>query len=93
MNFQSAKILGSVYRKEPISGFIFILGITDAVIGGVGGRWSLLSVGATFALIGMFVRWRKTQKITEAVAFKPARHLLPPNSSRPPLLLINEKRS
>ncbi|WP_036485552.1 hypothetical protein [Myxosarcina sp. GI1] len=92
MNSRSAKFLGLVYRKEPISGFILILGITDATIGGVSGHWSLLSVGITLALIGLLTRWRQTQKTTEVVTFNPARHLLPPNSSRPPLpFLISEK--
>lgn len=87
----SAKFLGSLYRKEPISGFILILGITDAVIGGVGGRWSLLSVGVAIALVGLLVRWRQTQ--TTAVAAKPVRNLLPPQDSRPPMpLLTSNKR-
>ncbi len=93
MNSRSAKFLGLVYCKEPVSGFILILGITDATIGGVSGHWCLLSVGITFALIGLLTRWRQTRKTAEASTFKPARHLLPPNSSRPPLpFLISEKR-
>lgn len=94
MNPLSAKFLGSVYRKEPISGFILILGLTDAVIGGVGGRWSLFSVGITIALLALLARWRQLPKrATEAVASKPVRSLLPPHSSRPELpLLMSNKR-
>ena len=45
MNPLFAKLFKSAYRKEPISGFIVILGVTDAVIGGVGGQISLFSIG------------------------------------------------
>ena len=94
MNPLLARLLRSVYRKEPISGFLLILGATDALIGGFGGRWSLLSIGLVIAIMGMVIRWRQSQKTAEAIAAEPARYLLPPSSSRPPLpLLTNNKRS
>jgi hypothetical protein len=45
MNALLPRILKAAYRKEPISSFIVIVGAVDAVIGGVGERWSLLSFG------------------------------------------------
>ncbi|MGF1542330.1 MAG: hypothetical protein ACFCU5_18110 [Pleurocapsa sp.] len=95
MNPLLAKFIRSVYRKEPISGFLLILGLTDAVIGGVGERWSLLSIGLVVALLGMAVRWKQAAKTSEkAIAVEQARYLLPPTSSRSPLplLMSNNKR-
>ena len=45
MNPLIVKLFKSTYRKEPISSFVVILGITDAVIGGVAGQISLFSIG------------------------------------------------
>ena len=88
-----AKFLRSVYRKEPISGFLLILGATDAILGGVGGRWSLMSIGLIVALLGMAFRWRQGQQEAKNTATETARYMLPPSSSRPQLpLLINDKR-
>ena len=95
MNPLLAKFIRSVYRKEPISGFLLILGLTDAVIGGVGERWSLLSIGLVVALLGMAVRWKQAAKTSEkAITVEQARYLLPPTSSRSPLplLMSNNKR-
>ena len=80
------------YRKEPISSFVLIVGAVDAVIGGVGGRWTLLSLGMTTVLIAILLRWWQTQK-AQPVPQETARHFLPPSSSRTPLpLLTSEKR-
>jgi hypothetical protein len=93
MNPSLARFLRSVYRREPLSGFLLILGVTDVLLGGIGGRWSLLSIGLIIALTGMLLRWRQVQKVQTAVIEKPARQLLPPSSSRPPLpLLTSQKR-
>lgn len=93
MNPLFARFLRSVYRKEPISGFILILGATDAIIGGFGGRGSLLSIGLLIALLGIIMRWRQGDKKPHAIATKPVRYLLPPSSSSQPLpLLSNNKR-
>jgi len=83
-----AKFFRSIYHKEPISGFILVLGATDALIGGVGGRWSLLSIGLVIALLGIVMRWQQGQKSQKAIATEPIRHLLPPTSSPPPLPLL-----
>lgn len=93
MNPLFARFLRTVYRKEPISGFILILGATDALIGGLGGRGSLLSIGLLIALLGIIMRWRQGEKKNKAIATEPVRYLLPPGSSRQPLpLLMPSKR-
>lgn len=92
MNPLFARFLRSVYRKEPVSGFILILGATDALIGGVGGRGSLLSIGLLITLLGILMRWQQGKK-SKAIAREPIRYYLPPGSSRKPLpLLTSSKR-
>ena len=93
MNPLFAKFLRAVYRKEPVSGFILILGATDALIGGLNGRGSLLSIGLLIALLGIIMRWRQGEKKTQPRSTQPVKYLLPPGRSRQPLpLLIPSKR-
>ena len=93
MNPLFARFLRAVYRKEPVSGFILILGVTDALIGGLNGRGSLLSIGLFIALLGVIMRWRQGEKKSQAIATKPARYYLPPTPPRKPLpLLTSSKR-
>ncbi|GAB4534442.1 MAG: hypothetical protein Tsb0014_20660 [Pleurocapsa sp.] len=93
MNPLLARFLRSVYRKEPISGFILILGITDAIIGGFGGQGSLLSVGLIIALVGVAIRWQQRQRVREKIVIEPPRKFLPPSPSRPPLPLLISKKN
>ena len=97
MNPLFAKFFRAVYRKEPVSGFILILGMTDALIGGFGSNGGLLSIGLFVALLGIIMRWRQGDKQPQrqraASPSKPAQYLLPPDSSRKPLpLLVSSKR-
>jgi hypothetical protein len=93
MNALLPRFLKVAYRKEPISSFILIVGAVDAVIGGVGGRWSLLSFGLAIAVLAALLRWWQIQKAQAAMVEDTPRHFLPPSSSRPPLpLLTSEKR-
>lgn len=89
MNLLFARFLRAVYRKEPVSGFILILGATDALIGGLGGRGSLMSIGLLIALLGIVMRWRQRDKKSEAIATEPVRYYLPAGSSRQPLPLLS----
>ena len=94
MNPLFARFFRAVYSREPLSGFILILGVTDALVGGLGGRTSLLSIGLLIALLGIIMRWRQGAKKSKAVATQPVRHLLPPGTSRQPLpLLMPGKRT
>ena len=87
MNPLFARFVRSVYRKEPVSGFILILGGTDALIGGLGGQGSLLSIGLLVALLGVGMRWRQGAK-KKMIATEPARYQLPSGQSRQPLPLL-----
>ncbi|MBE9045652.1 hypothetical protein IQ255_14765 [Pleurocapsales cyanobacterium LEGE 10410] len=93
MNPLFARFLRTVYRKEPISGFILILGITDALIGGFGGRGSLLSIGLLITLLGIVMRWRQGEKKDRAIAVKPVRYALPPSPPRQPLPVLTNNKS
>ncbi|MEO1671254.1 MAG: hypothetical protein AAFR77_10795 [Cyanobacteria bacterium J06631_2] len=92
MNPLFARFLRSVYRKEPVSGFILLFGVTDALIGGLGGRGGLLSIGLLIALLGVIMRWRQGEKKSEAIASEPIKYYLPPGSTRQPLPLLTSSK-
>ena len=92
MNPLFARFSRTVYRKEPVSGFILILGATDALIGGFGGRGSLLSIGLFIALLGIIMRWRQGTKKSQAIATEPVKYYLPPGTSRQPLPLLSSSK-
>ena len=93
MNPFFAKFLNSVYRKEPISGFILIFGLTDALLGGIGGRWNLFSVGLFLTLFAIAIRTLQEKKIKTVRQERFIRYQLPPAASNPPLpLLVSKKR-
>ncbi|MEM6611860.1 MAG: hypothetical protein AAF652_06315 [Cyanobacteria bacterium P01_C01_bin.72] len=92
MNPLFARFLRAVYRKEPVSGFILLFGVTDALIGGLGGRGSLLSIGLLIALLGVIMRWRQGEKKSKAIATEPIKYYLPPGSTRQPLPLLTSSK-
>ncbi|MEW6497601.1 MAG: hypothetical protein AB1589_34630 [Cyanobacteriota bacterium] len=92
MNALWTRVLRSAYRKEPISSFIVIVGAVDAVIGGVGERWSLLTFGLTMVVLAVAVRWWQAQRQETELADQPVTHYLPPSSSRPALPMLNATR-
>ena len=95
MNPLFAKFFRAVYRQEPVSGFILLLGATDALVGGFSGSGSVLSVGLFIALLGIIMRWRQGERKPKRVSSssKQAQYLLPPGSSGKPLpLLLSSKR-
>ncbi|MBW4543328.1 MAG: hypothetical protein KME25_02605 [Symplocastrum torsivum CPER-KK1] len=89
MNALWPRILKSAYRKEPISSFIVIVGAVDAVIGGVGERWSLLSFGIMMVMLAIVLRWWQSQRREAELAEQPVTHFLPPSSSRPALPMLS----
>lgn len=92
MNALFFNLFKKTYRKESVSGFILIIGAVDAVIGGVGGRWTLLSFGLSMILASMLLRWYKLQQAETVVTNKSPRYFLPPSKSRPPLPLLTKKK-
>lgn len=89
MNALLPRILKAAYRKEPISSFIVIVGAVDAVIGGVGERWSLLSFGLMMMVLAVALRWWQSQGRETELADQPVTHYLPPSSSRPALPILS----
>lgn len=83
----------SLYRKEPISSFILIVGLVDAVMGGVGERWSLLGFGTLLIVIGIVTRFLQAQQ-QEPIAPREekARRYLPPSPSPEPLPPLTSKK-
>jgi hypothetical protein len=92
MNALLPRFLKVAYRKEPISSFILIVGAVDAVIGGVGSRWSLLSFGVMMVVLAALLRWWQTQKAQATFSEETARHYLPPSSSRAPLPMLTSEK-
>jgi hypothetical protein len=93
MNVLFPKFLKVIYKKEPISAFLFILGATDIAIGGFDGQWTLLSFGLIIVLTAAGLRWWQIQKAQTVSIKQTSKYFLPPSSSRPPLpLLTSEKR-
>jgi hypothetical protein len=85
------RFIRSTYHKEPISSFILTLGATDAVIGGLGMRWTLFSFGLVVVLSAAALRWWQIQKAQPIIADDTPRHFLPPHSTRPPLPMLTQE--
>ncbi len=86
------RFLKKAYRQEPITSFIFTAAAVDVIIGVVGQRWTLLSLGATIMAIAIFARWRQGQKTEQINREEAARYYLPPQSGQVALpTLKNEK--
>ena len=77
------QFIKSAYRKEPISSFIIIVGVVDALIGGFGERWSLLSFGLMMVVLAAALRWWH-QRQEEELSEQPVTRFLPPSQSPPP---------
>jgi hypothetical protein len=93
MNALVPRFLKSAYRKEPISSFIVIVGAVNAVLGGVGERWTLLSFGVIVMLTAAMLRWWKIHKAQATIPDELPRRFLAPSSPRSPLpLLTSEKQ-
>lgn len=92
MNVLSHRFLKSAYRKEPISSFILIMGVVDAVIGGLGGRWTLLSLGTVTIVLAVLIRWWQSQKARSVLARDTPRYFLPPSSSNTPIPMLTSQK-
>jgi len=84
--------LKSVYRQEPISAFIFTFGAVDAILGGFGERWSLMSLGLVLVIIGIMMRWLQSQKAEKVAINNPPRRYLPPSQTSNPLPVLRKKQ-
>lgn len=85
------RFLKVAYRKEPISSFILVMGAVDAVIGGVGQRWTLLSLGILIVTIAVLVRWLQQQPKQAIVPQGVNRKMLPPGTADTPLPVLTNQ--
>ncbi len=92
MNISFPRFFKSAYRKEPISSFILTIGTVNAVMGGIGAKWTLLSFGIILVLMAILVRWLQIQQAESIQEKKSSRYLLPPTSSQAPLPILMSKK-
>jgi hypothetical protein len=86
------KFVRRIYRKEPISSFILIVGAVDALMGGLEGKWDLFSFGAVILFFALGIRWWYLQNGEVKSLDKMPKRYLPPSSSSQPLpVLVKEK--
>ncbi|WP_088891427.1 hypothetical protein [Leptolyngbya ohadii] len=52
----------SLYRREPITGFMLTAGLVDAFIGGTGGYQMLLAIGLGTTGLAIGMRWKLMQQ-------------------------------
>ncbi|MGB3694607.1 MAG: hypothetical protein WBG70_23900 [Spirulinaceae cyanobacterium] len=91
MNALWPRFLKSAYRKDPVSSFIFTIGAVDAVIGGVGERWTLLGFGIMTIFLAIAIRWWQIQQSQESLTEEVPRRFLPPSPSNAPLPMLKTK--
>lgn len=92
MNAIFPTVLKRLYRKEPISSFIIIVGAVDAVLGGVNELGALMILGLLTSGMAIGYRWWCIQQ-AEATADRKSKQLyLPPASNRAPLPTPDSRR-
>lgn len=89
MNIVWSRMFRTVYRKEPITGFVLIAGAVDVAIGGIDGSTSLVVFGLSAVGVAIALRLWQSQKRTPDVPERRAIHALPPSSSRPSLPMLS----
>ena len=92
MNAVWIKILRSVYRKEPISGFIMIFGIADTAIGVLDATWSLALFGLGTAGMATVLRWWLMQHRPAQLPDRAPIYALPPSARPLPMLSMTKKQ-
>jgi hypothetical protein len=82
-----------LYRKEPVSSFLIVMGLIEVVIGGVDEQWGLFAVGLGFVLGAIAVRWSRIRREPQDLQRVLPRRYLPPSEINVPLpRLANEKQ-
>ncbi len=84
MNAIFPTLLKRLYRKEPISSFILMVGAVDAVLGGVNAIGTLTILGFLTAGAAIGYRWWCIQQAQSATA-RQSKQLYLPSSDRAPL--------
>jgi hypothetical protein len=93
MNAIFPAVLKRLYRKEPISSFIIIIGAVDAVLGGVNEIGSLMILGLLTSGVAIGYRWWCIREAESKSDRKPKQLYLPPQSERAPLPNFDRRRN
>lgn len=91
MNPLISRLITRAYRKEPISAFFVIMGLVNAVIGGVGERWTLLSFGILLGSGAIALRWWQGYKKRPIASPKTSPRYLTGSDYAPPLPPLSKK--
>ncbi|AFY95089.1 hypothetical protein [Chamaesiphon minutus] len=100
MNAIFPTVLKRLYRKEPISSFIIIVGAVDAVLGGVNELGTLMILGLLTSGVAIGYRWWCIQQAENRSGVPNLRQRqrkskqlsLPPSSHRSPLPDLDTRR-
>ncbi len=92
MNAIFPSVLKRLYRKEPISSFIIIVGAIDAVIGGANEVSPLMMFGLLTSGVAIGYRWWCIQQARTTFENKSRQLYLPPQSERTPLNLDSRRQ-
>ena len=84
-------VLKRLYRKEPISSFLIVVGAVDAVLGGVNEIGTLMILGLLTSGISLGYRWWCIQQAETRLDFKSKQLYLPPSSNHNPLPTLDRR--
>jgi len=93
MNPLIPRFITRAYRKEPISAFVLTMGLVNAIIGGVGERWTLLSFGLLVGSGAIALRWWQGYKKRPISPPKTSPRYLTGSDQDPPLPPLNKKKT
>jgi hypothetical protein len=93
MNAIFPTVLKRLYRKEPISSFIIVVGAVDAVLGGVNEIGTLMILGLLTSGVAIGYRWWCIQQSASAQDRKSKQLYLPSQSERTPLPNFDGRRN
>jgi hypothetical protein len=93
MSFSLSRLFKSAYRKEPVTGFIIMVGAVDVVIGGAGASGSLLVFGLGTVGVALAWRWWQIQRSRVEEPTPAPEYYLPPQSSRPSLPMLSMSKN
>lgn len=85
MNALWLRFFRSAYRREPISGFVAIVGLVDLAIGGLDRSTSLSIFGVSILGMAIALRWWQMQNVATKSEPQRPQYILPDRSSQSPL--------
>jgi hypothetical protein len=92
MNAIFPTVLKRLYRKEPISSFIIMVGAVDAILGGVNEIGTLMILGFLTSGVAIGYRWWCIQQAESKYDQKSKQLYLPSQSERSPLPNFDNRR-